>query len=467
MVSPVRSGAYVGNSPKQIEEMLEAIGIKSIDELFSDIPEDLRLDKPLELAGPYTERGLSQFFDDMASKNLSLNETTSFLAGGLAYHYVPAAVDELLRRGEIYTSYTPYQAEISQGILQMIFEYQAMISEITGMDMCNASAYDWDTSLGEATLMACRISKKSTLLLPDTVPERRKEVLASYVEGVGINIVYIPHNKETGQIELETVISMLAEHENDLAALYVEVPNYFGVIEENLEKMSEIVHQYKKAQFIVGIYPPSLGLLEAPGNYGADIVIGEGQTIGNGLNYGGPFLGIFAAKFNRDTKRNMIGRLISKTTEKDSDREAYTITLQTREQHIRREKATSNICSNQSLTAISSAIYLALLGPKGLEEISYNIYNAAHYMAKEIAEIDGIQSPVHSGPFFHEFAIDLTTSKTSEEFDVFMVDRKILAGIPLEAEEGHIRRLIGAHEFTCKESVEKLLNALYAFMEAA
>ncbi|MCG3219164.1 MAG: aminomethyl-transferring glycine dehydrogenase subunit GcvPA, partial [Candidatus Heimdallarchaeota archaeon] len=355
------------------------------------------------------------------------------------------------------TAYTPYQPECSQGWLQSIFEYQTALCELTGLDVSNASLYDGGTALYEAAMMAVRITGKPKVIVDSGVNLLYRSMLYSYTSNLDIEFIETP--VVHGQSSREDICKLL---DDKTAAVIFQNPNFFGVVDDH----SDLVKKAHDCEALViqSVYPIALGIMKTPAEMDVDIVTGEGQSLGLPLSSGGPYLGFMAVK--QKFVRKMPGRIVGQTEDKDGKR-GFVLTLQTREQHIRREKATSNICSNQSLTAISSAIYLALLGPKGLEEISYNIYNAAHYMAKEIAEIDGIQSPVHSGPFFHEFVIDLTTSKTSEEFDVFMVDRKILAGIPLEAEEGHIRRLIGAHEFTCRESVEKLLNALYAFMEAA
>jgi len=356
-----RNHPYIPNSLSEIkQEMMREIGIKNLDELYADIPEKYRLKKPLNLPEALSEFEVKEHVEALLSENKTLNDMPMFLGAGCWPHYVPAVVKEIVQRSELATSYTPYQPEISQGILQALFEYQSMICELTGMEVANCSMYDWASALGEATRMAARLTRRNQILVPKIIHPERAATLQAYVETAGIKIKEIAFNNETGQISLEDLKSKIS---NETAAVYIENPSYLGFIETQVNEISKETHAYD-ALFIAGVDPTSLGILKPPSNYGVDIVVGEAQPFGNPMNFGGPLLGIFACRDDLKLIRQMPGRIIGMTTTLDGNRQGFCMALQTREQHIRREKATSNICSNEALCAVASAVYMALLGPE-------------------------------------------------------------------------------------------------------
>ncbi len=370
---------YVPNYP-HIRDMLGDLSLSSIEDLFSDVPSSVTSELNLP-------DGLSEFevFMDMTS-TLGANKTVlnmpSFLGAGTYFHYVPAHVKYLVERSEFLTSYTPYQPEISQGILQALFEYQSMMAELVGLPVVNSSMYDWGTALAEATLMVVRLFKgrRRKVVIPRHTSPDRKMVLETYTRGAGLEIVEIPWN-EDGTMDVEK----LKGEVRGAAGVYVEVPNFFGILNGSIKEIAEIAHD-AGSYFIVGVDPTVLGIVEAPGNLGADVVVGEASYFGNPMNFGGPRAGIFAIKDDRKMVRQMPGRIIGMT--KDSDgRRAFVMTLQTREQHIRRAKATSNICSNEALVAIAAAIHIASLGPKGIEELGEVILKNTEYFKRRVGGV--------------------------------------------------------------------------------
>ncbi len=378
---------------REVQEMLESIGVSSIDELFSDIPQEVRMDG-LDLPDGRSEMELKEMAKDVLSKNTTMDEMPTFLGAGIYRHYMPSAIRELLSRSEFYTSYTPYQAEISQGMLQSIFEYQSLMVELTGMEVSNASLYDGSTALGEATLMAARITRKKKIIVPKAMLWEKRSVLENYAHGPGLIIEEAPYEMDTGRMDLSALKEMV---DDDTAAIYLENPNFFGVLDDRVDEFKEIAGN---AMLIVGIDPVSLGIIRPPGDYGADIVIGEAQGIGMAPNFGGPLLGIFTTR--KKYLRQMPGRIIGMT--KDSEgRRAFTMTMQTREQHIRRAKATSNICSNEALCALASAMYISMLGRDGLRELAKLNMARAQDLASRTSSIDGFEVPFK--PFFNEFAV--------------------------------------------------------------
>ena len=420
---------YLGASPRERRDMLNYLEINSVDELFADIPSSIALSKFLDLPGPMNEYEILKYFSLMFKKNTSTNDVISFLGGGITDLHVPAVVEEILSRSEFYTSYTPYQAEISQGMLQTLFEYQSLLAELTGMDVVNASMYDWATSLGEACTMSVRITKRPVFVYAKSIAPQRLAVLKNYVLGPRIKLVGIDFNPHTGLLDLDALRAVLNDQ---VAGVYIENPNFFGVIEEEIHSFVEDVHRVG-ALAVIGVDPLSLGIMEPPGAYGADIVIGEGQALGNKMNYGGPLLGIFATNYDRRQLTQFPGRLIGLTREEASDRPAFCMVLQTREQHIRREKASSNICTNQALTAVASAVYLALLGPEGLKELGNNLLARSHYLAEQINQIDGINAPLFKASYFREFCIgfDDPNHFVPNKFEDYMLDHRIFGGIPV------------------------------------
>jgi len=394
---------YIPNSiPKTKQEMLQEIGVNTIDELYADVPQKLRLTRKLNLPKAISEQEVKRHIEALLRKNKSTKDIPAFLGAGCWPHYVPAVVDNIVQRSEFLTSYTPYQAEISQGMLQALFEYQSMICELTGMDVANSSMYDWSSALGEAVRMAVRIKNRAEVVVPKIIHPHRYATLQTYIEPLKMRIKKADYTRETGLINLE---SLKEEVSDKTAAVYIENPSYLGFIESQVKESAEIAHD-KGALFIVGVDPTSLGVLKAPGDYRADIVVGEGQPLGNHLNFGGPLLGLFACRGEMELIRQMPGRVIGMTTTLKGDRLGFCMALQTREQHIRRERATSNICTNEALCAVASAVYLALLGPQGLRELGETIMMRTQYAMHKLDLIKGVKAPMFKSPHFKEFTIN-------------------------------------------------------------
>ncbi len=382
--------------------MMQEIGIKSIEELYADIPEKYRLKKPLNIPEALSEFEVKRHVETLLSKNKTCNDMPVFLGAGCWPHYVPAVVKEIVQRSEFLTAYTPYQPEISQGMLQALFEYQSMICELTSMDVANSSMYDWASALGEAARMAARLTRRREILIPKIIHPERAATLHVYAEPPGIMIEQIAYERESGQISLEDLKNKISDK---TAAVYIENPSYLGFIETQVDEIGKEAHSHG-ALFIVGVDPTSLGILKPPGEYDADIVIGEAQPLGNAMNFGGPLLGIFACRGDMNLIRQMPGRIIGLTTTMDGSGQGFCMALQTREQHIRREKATSNICSNEALCAVASAVYMALLGPQGLRELGETIMYKANYAMRLISEIDGVKAPIFKSAHFKEFTVN-------------------------------------------------------------
>ena len=399
-------------------ELMKEIGIEDIESLFSDIPEKARI-QGLDLPEELDEWELKRRMEEILSMN---RPVLSFLGGGVYHHHIPAAVNAIISRGEFFSSYTPYQPEASQGMLQAIFEYQSEICELTGMEVSNASLYDGATALGEAALMSARVTRKSEFIIPEAISPEKKEVLQNYVKGAGMALKEVPFDRESGETLLDPLKEMLGP---DTAGVYIESPNYFGVIEESLLEVQSILP--KKTLLVVGINPISLGVLEAPGNYGADVVIGEGQPLGLPMNLGGPHVGIFASR--KKYARKMPGRIIGLTRDSEGNR-AFAMTLMTREQHIKREKATSNICTNQALCALAAGVYLALIGRSGLRKIALLNLRNSHNLAERLNNISGLAAPLFSGPFFNEFTVRIEGMK-ADGLREELVEEGIEPGIPL------------------------------------
>ena len=418
---------YIPNaSEAAIKRLLQEIGVASVDDLFSDIPRHLWIDDLPELPPPHTEYEAKKIVQELLSQNSFHPNLKLFLGGGVWLHYIPSVIWHLISRGEFLTSYTPYQAEISQGVLQAVFEYQSMICELTGMDVANASMYDWASALGEAALFATRVTKRKTFIIPKNIAPQRKRVLLTYTQPVGIAVKEVSYSRETGLMDLDDLTSKL---DDETSAVYLENPSYLGPIEDRCEEIGEIAHS-KGALFIVGVDPLSLALLKAPGDYGADVVIGEGQPLGLPPSFGGPLLGIFACRDDMKLIRQMPGRIVGLTTTKDGQRRAFTLALTTREQHIRRERATSNICTNETLCAIASAIYMALLGGEGLRELSKIILCHSHYAMKKLNSIPGVKAPLFDAPHFKDFTVKLEGAPTKEVYQL-LLKKGIQPGNPL------------------------------------
>ena len=406
------------------EEMLAVMGLSSMDDLFSDIPEDVRRTTPLDLPPPQTEEEIWKDATRLLGSNVPINSRPSFIGAGLYSNHVPAMVPMLATRGEFLTSYTPYQPEVSQGMLQAMWEFQTMVSELVGLPVSNVSMYDASTAAAEAITTAIRVlnrkvEQKNTVYVSALVPEHRFSVIQNYTQGGGITIKRIPHD-DNGFISLDAIKVAAGS-----CAVYVEQPNAFGIADEGITEFKEILGE--NTALIVGVNAVSLGLMEAPGNYGADIVVGEGQPFGIGPTGGGPIYGIFACKDN--FIRQMPGRIVGLSHDSDGQR-AFTLTLSTREQHIRRHKATSNICSNETLIALMGAMHMALLGPAGLEMLAIRNAAAAMTVKNELSSIEGISLAHPNSSHFNEFVVSLPASAKS--LCEYLDRRGITPGLPLE-----------------------------------
>ncbi len=447
---------YLANSQEDLDGMMEYLGIKDVEELYSDIPEEIKFKGELDIPFYDSEYALMEAIKAKLSKNLTTRELRSFIGGGVLDIYVPALQDEILRRTEFYSGYTQYQEEVSQGSLQALFEYQSMICELTGMDLANASLYDWATGVGEAALMCARITKRNKFLYTSAIAPNREAVLKNYVTGAKLSLEIVPHNSTTGKMDIAKAKEMMDE---TVAGIYIENPNFFGVIEDEIAEIINDAHE-KGVRIVVGADMNSLALMKPPGEYGADICIGEGQTIGGGpLNFGGPLLGVISMKYNKRDIRQLPGRIVGITiTQKEGER-AFCNTLQTREQHIKRERATSNICTNEALVALSCAVHLALLGKEGYKDSAETMYLSAHYVASEL-EKNGIKR-VFTGEFFNSFMVDLKIPKSKKkEFTNFMLERKILVGIPYSFDDENYDYLVTTSYLLCEDDLNDFVKAI-------
>lgn len=411
---------YIPHTPEDVQDMLKVIGVDSVEKLFDGIPKDLRMKDELSLHHPLAEKELRRHLHDLAEHNISLSEGINFIGAGAYHHYVPAVIPQIISRGEFLTAYTPYQAEVSQGTLQGIFEYQSLMCELTGMDVANASVYDLSTACAEAVMMANRVNGKKKALVARSVHPHYRDVLKTYLKGLQIEIVEIPFGKE-GQVDA----NFIKDHLDDsVTAVLIQSPNFFGVIED-LAPIGKL-KENKPALFVVATAEAmSYAVLPTPGEVGADIAIGEGLSFGLGTNYGGPSLGIFATR--TQYVRNMPGRLVGRTTDADG-KPGYVLTLATREQHIRREKATSNICSNEGLCALTASIYLSLLGPEGLKKLA--LLNMHRLKQLEDGLFAKSNKAIHfKVPKFNETVIALKTPV--KDAVIHLLKDKIFAGIDL------------------------------------
>ncbi len=384
---------YIPNSPEERDDMLKAIGLASPSELFRSIPENVRLNRKLNITDPLAEPEVIAAMEEMAAKNTAAAKP-SFLGAGVYSHFSPTIVDHLIQRSEFFTSYTPYQPEISQGTLQYIFEFQTLICQLTGMEVANASMYDGSTAMAEAYLMAMRVTRRDKIIVADTVHPEYRAVAKTYTQHGDIEIASLGFDESTGRI------SELAGLDEKTAAVVVQSPNFFGCVED-LQAVAEKAHAVGALLVVVVTEAISFGLLKSPGACLADIVVGEGQSFGIPMSFGGPHVGLFATQ--EKFVRQMPGRLCGVAYDKNGNR-GFVLTLSTREQHIRREKATSNICTNQGLIALAATIYMETMGKKGLQEVAVQNAQKAAYAAKKISEIEGFEI-AFSAPKFNEFVV--------------------------------------------------------------
>ncbi|HLR41580.1 MAG TPA: aminomethyl-transferring glycine dehydrogenase subunit GcvPA [Virgibacillus sp.] len=440
---------YLPMTDNDKQEMLESIGIQTTDELFSDIPEEIRFKEELKLKKPTSEVELKKELTAMANKNANLSQYTSFLGAGVYDHFIPSVVDHVISRSEFYTAYTPYQPEISQGELQAIFEFQTMISEITGMPIANSSMYDGGTALAEAVNLSAAQTKKKKILVSKAIHPESRAVIETYAKAPNLEIVEIDH--QNGLTDLDQLKKELDE---DTASVVIQYPNFFGQIEP-LDKVKDLMQQQKKTMFIVSSNPLALGYLTPPGEFDADIVVGDTQVFGIPAQFGGPHCGYFAT--TKKLMRKIPGRLIGQTTDEDGIR-GFVLTLQAREQHIRRDKATSNICSNQALNALASSVAMSSIGKHGLKKMAVLNMQKARYLKQKLEEAS---IPVYSeGSFFNEIVIKLRTSIS--EVNEKLLAKGMIGGYDLEQVypdlENHM--LIAVTEIRTKEEIDTFVKEL-------
>ncbi|MEI8032074.1 MAG: aminomethyl-transferring glycine dehydrogenase subunit GcvPA [Chlorobiaceae bacterium] len=441
---------FIVNTPAEREEMLKAIGASSFEELILDIPEEIRLKRALELAAPSDEPQVRKLLEGLAAANSTTADYVSFLGGGAYDHFIPAAIKTIVSRSEFYTAYTPYQAEVSQGTLQAIYEYQSLICRLYGMDVANASMYDGATALAEAVLMAMNVTGRPNVVVAGKLHPFNSAVLKTYLEAAG-HAAVIQNALEDG---IGSLLGLKTLVDEGVAAVVVQQPNFYGCLEE-VEAIGQLAHE-KGALFVVSADPLSLGVLADPGSYGADIAVGEGQPLGTPQSFGGPYLGIFSVK--QALVRKIPGRLVGMTKDRDGE-DGFILTLQTREQHIRREKATSNICSNQALNALQAAVYLSLLGKEGIGEVAAQSAIKAHYLAERIAALPGF-SLKYSAPFFREFVVE--TPIAAGEVISRMLNKKVFAGYDLAAHD-ETGLLIAVTEKRTMEELDVFVEELRLF----
>lgn len=441
---------YIPNTQQDEKEMLKVVGLESMVQLFKDVPEDVFLKRPLNIPGPMSELELTRYLKSLADKNCTISEMTNFLGAGAYDHYIPSVVGHVISRSEFYTSYTPYQSEVSQGTLQYIFEYQTLISNLTGMDISNASLYDAGSSIAEAALLACAHARKDEIIVSTGVKADSRQVLKTYAHQQNLKVIEVEtRDGVTDAVKLESLVN------DNTAAVIVQSPNFFGIIED-LKSLTEIAHKGKKTSMIASVNPLSLAILKKPGELDVDIVVGDGQPFGMPLSFGGPYLGFLATK--KDYIRRLPGRVVGETTDLDGKR-SFVLTLAAREQHIRREKATSNICTNQGLNALAATVYMVTLGKEGLKEVATQNVKKAHYAFNKLTK-SGKYKPLFDKPFFNEFAL---TSETSvEKINKALLDEKILGGYNLGKDypEYKSASLYAVTEKRTKEEIDKLSRVL-------
>jgi glycine dehydrogenase subunit 1 len=440
---------YIPNTTAEQREMLHAIGAHSIDDLLAKVPQKARLSRPLQLSPALAEGELLGAMRALAAQNADADGHVCFLGAGSYDHYVPVVINHLISRGEFFTAYTPYQPEASQGTLRSIYEYQTMIAELTGLDVANASIYDGASSLAEAVLMAHSVTGRTEIVLTGALNPLYRRVSATYCDGPGLRLRDCPAPE--GVIDLEAAGRLVG---GKTAALVVQTPNFYGCLED-IAAAARIAHE-AGALLLVVADPVNLGVLEAPGRLGADIVVGEGQGLGVSMSFGGPNLGVFATR--NDLVRRMPGRLVGVTVDRDGER-GFVLTLQTREQHIRRGKATSNICTNVALCALMATIYLATLGKQGLVRVGELSMAKAHYAAERLAAVPGV-SLRFGAPFFKEFVVKLP--KSPERVVTRLLKERLLAGVPLKGFDRKLGDclLVAVTERRTRAEIDRLAEAL-------
>jgi glycine dehydrogenase subunit 1 len=440
---------YLPNTTEDIRQMLEVIGIDSTEKLFGTIPDEVKLGRDLELPHSKSEIEVRREIGKMAGKNLSADDLVCFRGAGSYDRYIPSAVKHIVGRSEFYTAYTPYQPEISQGTLQSVFEYQSMICSLTGMDVSNVSMYDGATSAAEAAILASVHTRRPKVLVSMTVNPMVREVLSSYLKFRNVDLEFVA--EKDGETDSDDLKMKL---DGKVAGLIVQYPNFYGIIED-IRGSEEAVHG-NKSLLIVSTDPVSLGILTSPGELKADIVVGEAQGLGQNMNFGGPVLGFMTA--SEKVMRKLPGRIVGETTDVDGKR-AFVLTLQAREQHIRREKATSNICSDQTLNSITAAVYMAAMGKEGIREVADQSFKKAHYAYRRLIETGKFRL-LHDKPFFSEFA--LVSDRNVEDLNRKLLDKGILGGLDISGHAASHENvmLIAVTENRTKAEIDRLVEIL-------
>ena len=440
---------YIPATHEDEQKMLKACNVSSIDDLLSDIPDDLKLNRDLNLDESKSELEVSEIITKMADKNI--DDLTCFLGAGAYDHYIPSLIKSITSRSEFYTAYTPYQAEISQGTLQSIFEFQSMIAEITKMDIANASMYDGATAAIEACIMAVGKTRRNKIVVPKTVHPETRQILKTYLQFKDVEVVEVDYDREYGTTDLNKLKEVVGE---ETACILVQNPNFFGVIED-VDEIGSIARD-NKAMYVMSVNPITLSILKSPGEVGADIAVGDAQPLGNSLNFGGPYVGFLAIKSG--LIRKMPGRVVGQTVDADGKR-CYALTLQTREQHVRREKATSNICSNQGLNALIASIYLATMGKKGYQEVAMQNMQKSHYAYKKFDESKNFE-PVFKGKFFNEFVVK--SPMPVDELNEKLLENKILGGYDLGKDYEELKGcvLMCVTEKRTAKEIDNLVNLM-------
>ncbi len=432
------SSPFTPNTEEHRKKMLATIGMDSVEDLFKDIPEKVR-NPNLNLPKAMSELDLRAYASELSSRNVSAGEYTSFLGAGSYWHHIPAVVSSIASRGEFMTAYTPYQPEVSQGTLQVAYEFQSMICQLTGMDVANAGMYDGSTSLAEAALMACRVTRRNKVAILNSTSPLYTDVLDTYVQAPGIDLEIVEESHMT-----------LGD---EIACLIVQQPNFFGYLED-MQNLANIAHD-AGALLVVSVDPVSLGMFNPPSDYGADIVVAEGQGIGVPMSYGGPYVGIFACR--QEFVRQMPGRIVGKTLDTQG-KEAYVLTLQAREQHIRREHATSNICTSVALISLMMTVYLACMGKQGMRKVAELCYHKAHYAASLISAIPGFSIVEYgTGIFFREFTVRCPVPP--KEVNQSLLEKGIIGGFDV-SEYSENGLLLCVTEMNSREDIENLSDAL-------
>ena len=444
---------FTPHTPQEIEEMLSIIGVKSIDDLFENVPKKHRFPN-LDLPEGLTEMEIAGVLNEIALANATTDDFISFLGAGAYDHYIPAAVDMILRRGEFYTAYTPYQPEVSQGTLQAVFEFQSLMTELTGMDISNASHYDGATAAAEAANLAYHFfrGKRKKVVVSRSINPQYRATIRTYMQGLE-NVQVIGDDQDTGLTpDCQTLCSLI---DKDTAIVLVQYPDFFGCITDYTEVVEKAHEEGALVTFIFN--PTALGMLKPPGEFNADIAVGDGQPLGIPLSFGGPYLGIFT--INEKYIRKLAGRLVGESVDEEGNR-AYVLTLTAREQHIRREKSTSNICTNQGLMALAATVYLSLLGKEGFKQVAHLCFQKAHYAAEKIAELEGFELAFNDSPFFHEFVVK--TPQPVNKINLNLQNHWILGGYDLSQDYPELdnHMLVTVTEKISREDIDDFVAAL-------